>query len=104
MQWIKDHKTPYLIDPFHYLGSKRKRLLDSCWAGVFRRYIRPILPVHLLAGHFSPDIGRPTNELVAMMGVMILQQMHDLTDDEGDPGAILLQHPVILCLRHHHRE
>jgi len=82
MQWIKDHKTPYLIDPFHYLGSKRKRLLDSCWAGVFRRHIRPILPVHLLAGHFSPDIGRPTNELVAMMGAMILQQMHDLTDAE----------------------
>ena len=82
MQRIKDHKTPYLIDPFHHLGPKRKRLLDSSWAGVFRRYIRPILPVHLLAQHFSHDTGRPTNELVAMMGAMILQQMHDLTDEE----------------------
>ena len=82
MQRIKDHKTPYLIDPFHYLGPKRRRFLDSSWAGVFRRYVRPILPVHLLARHFSPDTGRPTNELVAMMGAMILQQMHDLTDAE----------------------
>ena len=82
MRRVKDHNTPYLIDPFHYLGPKRRRLLDSSWAGVFRRYVRPILPVHLLARHFSPDTGRPTNELVAMMGAMILQQMHDLTDAE----------------------
>jgi hypothetical protein len=36
----------------------------------------------LLAKHFSEDIGRPTNELVAMMGTMILQQMHALSDEE----------------------
>mgnify|MGYP000506915433 CR=1 FL=1 len=27
-------------------------------------------------------MGRPTNELVAMMGAMLLQHMHDLTDEE----------------------
>jgi len=79
---IKDHKTRYMFDPFGYLGQKRKQLLESSWAGVFRDHIRPILPVHLLAEHFSEDMGRPTNELVAMMGTMILQQMHDLSDEE----------------------
>lgn len=79
---IKDHKTRYLFDPFGYLGRKRKQLLAGSWAEVFRNHIRPILPVHLLAEHFSEDMGRPTNELVAMMGTMILQQMHDLTDEE----------------------
>jgi hypothetical protein len=79
---IKDHKTRYMFNPFGYLGQKRKRLLESSWAGVFREHIRPILPVHLLAEHFSEDRGRPTNELVAMMGTMILQQMHDLSDEE----------------------
>lgn len=79
---IKDHKTRYMFDRFGYLGRKRKQLLESSWAGVFRDHVRPILPVHLLAAHFSESVGRPTNELVAMMGAMILQQMHDLTDAE----------------------
>jgi len=79
---IKDHKTRYMFDPFRHLGPKRKKLLDTSWAGTFRDHVRPILPVHLLANHFSDDTGRPTNELVAMMGAMILQQMHDLTDEE----------------------
>jgi hypothetical protein len=79
---IKDHKTRYMFDRFGYLGRKRKQLLETSWAGVFRDHVRPILPVHLLAGHFSENMGRPTNELVAMMGTMILQQMHNLTDEE----------------------
>jgi hypothetical protein len=79
---IKDHKTRYMFDPFGYLGQKRKQLLETSWAGVFRDHIRPIVPVHLLARHFSEAMGRPTNELVAMMGTMILQQMHNLTDEE----------------------
>lgn len=79
---IKDHKTRYMFDPFGYLGQKRKKLLDNSWPGTFRDHVRPILPVELLARHFSEDMGRPTNELVAMMGAMILQQMHDLTDEE----------------------
>lgn len=79
---IKDHKTRYMFDPFAHLGRKRKKLLEDSWAGVFRDHVRPILPVELLADHFSENMGRPTNELVAVMGAMILQQMHDLTDEE----------------------
>ena len=79
---IKDHKTINMFDPFDYLGPKRRKMLDESWAGIFRDHIRHILPVHLLALHFSTGMGRPTNELVAMMGAMLLQQMHDLTDEE----------------------
>ena len=79
---IKDHKTRYMFDPFGHLGKKRKKLLEDSWAGIFRNHVRPVLPVHLLAHHFDEDTGRPSNELIAMMGAMILQQMHDLTDEE----------------------
>lgn len=79
---IKDHKTRYMFDPFYHLGKKRKKLLKDSWAGIFRDHVRTILPVHLLAKHFDENTGRPSNELVAMMGAMILQQMHDLTDEE----------------------
>jgi len=79
---IKDHKTINMFDPFDYLGPKRRKMLDESWAGIFRDHIRQILPVDFLALHFSANMGRPTNELVAMMGAMLLQQMHDLNDEE----------------------
>ena len=79
---VKDHKTIYMFDPFDYLGPKRRKMLDESWAGIFRDHVRHVLPVDLLAPYYSAGMGRPTNELVAMMGAMVLQHMHDLTDEE----------------------
>jgi len=82
MLHIKDHKTLDMFDRFGHLGPKRRQLLDSSWAKLFRVEILPHLPVHLLREHFDLTQGRPSNELFAMMGSMILQQMHDLTDEQ----------------------
>ena len=43
---VRDHKTPSLIDPWNYLGHKRRKLLDDSWAGLFREHILSELPVH----------------------------------------------------------
>jgi len=77
-----DHKTAYLFDPWSYLGPKRRKLLDESWAGIFREHILPALPVRKLALHFSSDSGRPTKELFTALGVLVLQQMNDLTDND----------------------
>ena len=82
MLHIKDHKTIDMFDRFGHLGPKRRQLLDNSWAKLFRDEILPHLPVHLLKEHFDLTQGRPSNELFAMMGSMILQQMHDLTDEQ----------------------
>ena len=47
---IKDHKT---INMFDYLGPKRRKMLDESWVGIFRKHIRQVLPVDLLALHFE---------------------------------------------------
>ena len=78
----RDHQTPYLFDPWSYLGPKRRRLMEESWAGVFREHILRELPVHKIAPYFSEGSGRPTKELYAALGGLILQQMHDLTDEE----------------------
>jgi hypothetical protein len=78
----KDHKTYDMFDRFGHLGPKRRQLLDDTWAKLFRDEILPYLPVSQLRKHYDPSNGRPTNELFAMMGSMILQQMHDLTDEQ----------------------
>ena len=82
---VKDHKTGYLlgIEPFSGMGEKRLQLLKQSWADTFRWQILPELPVDLLVEHYSLDQGRPTKELYAMMGLMVLQQMHDMTDNQS---------------------
>jgi hypothetical protein len=78
----RDHKTPYLIDPWDYLGPKRRKLLDESWSGLFREHILPDLPVHKIASCYTEGFGRPTKEIFAALGALILQQMHDLPDEE----------------------
>jgi hypothetical protein len=64
------------------MGSKRRKLLDDSWAGLFRREILPELPVEKLASAFDEVNGRPTKEMYTTLGVLIFQQMLDLADEE----------------------
>lgn len=83
MFYAKDHKQGNIFDPWGYLGPKRRRSLDLSWAGLFQKEILPTLPVNILRSHYNEWNGRPTKELYSMVGMMILQQMHDLTDEEA---------------------
>lgn len=78
----RDPRQAYLLDPWSHLGPKRRRLLEDSWAGLFRQEILPELPVEELAPCFCSDFGRPAKELYTVLGVILLQQMHDLTDLE----------------------
>jgi len=78
----RDPRQPPLMDPWGHLGPKRRQLLENSWAGLFRQEILSELPVKQLALRFRADYGRPTKELHTVLGVLVLQQMHDLTDLE----------------------
>jgi hypothetical protein len=79
---VRDHKTAYIFDPWHFLGEKRRKLMDTSWAALFREHILNALPVSKVASFFSDTFGRPTKELYTALGVLLLQQVHDLTDEE----------------------
>ncbi len=79
---VNDHQTERLFDPWEYLGPKRRKLLDSSWSGVFRKYLLERLPVSKVAKHFDEVMGRPSKELYTAIGSLILQQLHDLSDPE----------------------
>ena len=83
MIYTKDHKTGYLYDPFDDLGPKRVAMLKNSWAELFRHEVLPQLPVSELSRHYSKNHGRPTKELFSVMGLMILQQMHNLSDKDA---------------------
>jgi hypothetical protein len=83
MFFSKNHKQLNILDAWAYLGPKRRKMLDDSWAGLFRGEILPELPVDELREYYDECQGRPTKELCSMMGLMILQQMHDLSDEEA---------------------
>jgi len=79
---IKDHKQKDLFDPWAFLGPKRRELLDQSWAGLFQTELLGELPVGNLIPFFTHGFGRPTKELYTALGALLLQQAHDLTDEE----------------------
>jgi hypothetical protein len=79
----RDHKTGYIFDPWGYLGSKRRKLLDESWAGLFCEHILNELPVEKIAPFFHEDFGRPTKEMYTALGTVVLQQANDLSDEEA---------------------
>ena len=83
MFYVKNHKQLNMFDPWGHLGPKRRRELDKSWAGLFRSKILQTLPVEELRKHYHKCTGRPTKELYSMLGLMILQQMHNLTDEQA---------------------
>jgi hypothetical protein len=78
----KDHKTGHLFEPFGFLGPKRRRRMKRSWAEVFRKEILAVLPVERLRKHYAWGQGRPSKEMYALLGAVLLQQMLDLTDEE----------------------
>ena len=79
---VKDHKQYDMFNPFEHLGPKRLALLESSWAHLFREEILHKLPAEKLFPLYSESTGRRTKELYAMLGLVLLQQMEDLTDEE----------------------
>ncbi len=77
---IKDKKQKTLINPWKHFGEKRMKLMESSWPELFKKEILHELPVEELSRAFKYGWGRPTKELHSVLGIVILQEMFDLTD------------------------
>jgi len=77
---LRDRRTGDLFDRGSELGEKRRRLLDRSWAEVFRIHLLEDLPVDELLPHFDQRMGRPSKDFYTVIGVLLLQQLHDLSD------------------------
>jgi hypothetical protein len=73
-----------LFDPFDPVLTEktRKRLLDD-WPGVFRHVILELMPVNILGGYYSPELGRPTKELYSMAGLIVLMEFFNWKKPEA---------------------
>ena len=83
MIYVKDHKQRDMFNPFAHLGTKRLAALESSWAHLFREEILHNLPAEKLFQFYNEFKGRKTKELYAMLGLVLIQQMEDCTDEQA---------------------
>jgi len=77
-----DHHNGKLFDPWEQLCEKRLKLLRKSWPEVFRQHVLANIPIGKVADRFHQTMGRPTKDIYIVVGALILQQLHDLTDVE----------------------
>jgi len=84
MRTLRDPRQTQLFDPFDPVLTERTRqaLLED-WQGVFRHVLLELMPVEILGGSFDPSIGRPTQELYSMAGLLVIQAFMDWTEEEA---------------------
>jgi hypothetical protein len=65
------------------LAPAALRQLEQGLEGVLRRSILPLLPAEQLGQHFDAEFGRPSKELYAMAGLLLLAEFRDWTIDQA---------------------
>jgi len=74
-----------LFDARGLLPDEKRRRCEETWAGVFRDKALPILreAEDEFADLFHEELGRPNRPVELVLGVLILKELNDLTDQEA---------------------
>lgn len=74
-----------LFDAAGLLPPEKRERCERSWAGAFRRHALPILRnvEDEFADLFDQEMGRPNRPVELVLGVLILKEMKDLTDEEA---------------------
>lgn len=80
MKTIKDPSQRELFDPFEgVIGPMGWKQIASGWQGLFRETILELMPVDSIGADLSEDTGRPSAELYAMVGLLLIREFQGWT-------------------------
>jgi len=84
MRRIVDPRQNHLFDSYpEVLTDAARQALRNDWPGVFRHVILELMPVRALSRHFHPRLGRPTQELYSMAGLILLMEFRNWTKEQA---------------------
>jgi hypothetical protein len=84
MRRIVDPRQTCLFDSYpEVLTDAARQALLHGWPGVFRHVILELMPVRALSQHFHPTLGRPTQELYSMAGLILLREFRNWTKEQA---------------------
>ena len=83
MKTIRDPRQGRLFDPFQGVISETgHKLIASGWQGVLRHCVLHHLPALRLGDDLSDDMGRPSTELYALCGLLLIREFQNWTVPE----------------------
>ncbi len=65
------------------LPEEKRERLEADWPGAFRRAALPLIDEELFRDLYHADNGRPNKPVQTVIGMLLLKEMHDLTDAEA---------------------
>lgn len=80
MQTFKDKQQQ--LFKWEHLPEKTLAWLEANWPGVWQREIVPMINERMFSGLYCADDGRASKATADMVGIMILKEIEDLTDEE----------------------
>ena len=95
---IRDPQESLWQSQFLVTPKKAKRL-ERSWAEVFRNEALPLIDEERFAPMYCVDNGRPNRAVQTVLGVHLLKEMFNLTDDEALEQLVLSQLGFGNCLR-----
>lgn len=72
-----------LFESGNLVPPEKRQRMDRTWAGVFRLLALPMIQEELFAPMYCEDNGRPNAPVQIVLGVLILKELFDLTDQEA---------------------
>ena len=84
-------QSEFLVPP------KKARRLERSWAEVFRNEALPLIDEERFAPMYCADNGRPNRAVQTVLGVHLLKDMFNLTDDEALEQLNLLWNVTTPC-------
>jgi hypothetical protein len=83
MKTIRDPSQQRLFDPFEgVIGSTGRKQIENGWQSLFREAVLEQLPVDKFGKDMSDDIGRPSVEFHAIIGLLLIRDFQGWTVPE----------------------
>ncbi|MCA9264467.1 MAG: hypothetical protein KDA60_11485, partial [Planctomycetales bacterium] len=80
MKTIKNPSQQRLFDPFEgVIGRTGWKQIGEGWQSLFREVLLEQLPVERFSANMSDNAGRPSAELHAMAGLLLIRELHGWT-------------------------
>ncbi len=71
-----------LMESQYLVSSKKRERLVKSWAEAFRTHVLPFIDEEVFRACFSADNGRPNTSIRLLVGLHLLKEADDLTDDQ----------------------
>jgi len=71
-----------LFESRFLLSEQKQRKLEASWAHDFRTRILPLIDEEAFRDAFCEDNGRPNKSIRLLIGLLLLKEVEDLTDDQ----------------------